>query len=571
MLLEEKEKKEVENEAFTASVQPSCSSSSFAKQKSVMELFQKKTTWDKTSERSQALDKKIAEMIVLDDLPFSHVDDLGFRRVINEAVPRYDLRHRKFFTEKICTEIHPAVETVVQSHISKLIHHSKLSFTTDAWSDNKSGVSLLSLTCHGIDDNFERRHFVLNAEPLTERHTSEYLSSVFNSMLEKWHIKQKDVHCVMRDAGANIKKALLLSDVTNLDCFAHQLQLVVKEGVTAQKCVADLLVKCRAIATHFNHSSAAQAELEKIQIRLNLHKLSVVQDVPTRWNSSLHMLERTREINEAICVYASSHAKVKGLKAADSELLSCCIDILKPFDEITKNISSADSSIADVIPFVKTIKVMLNNIDAQEAGVLKTMKTKLLSEIDRRFESYQNNDTYAIATLLDPRYKSKFFDSHITHKVKISLAQQCQELEEADNNSPPRKKQKSKDASDAVEQSYKSVSTSMNILLASSSDEESGMEVESEIQQMLDDYLKIKRLDSKEDPLKWWKENCRKFPKLSVFARAYLSCPSSSVASERLFSGAGMIYDEKRCSLDPKKAQQLLFLKYNLPIIDFKY
>ena len=57
-------------------------------------------------------------------------------------------------------------------------------------------------------------------------------------MIEKWEIAPDRVHCVVRDAGANIKKALFLSDLNNFDCFAHQLQFVVKAGVTTQKSVS---------------------------------------------------------------------------------------------------------------------------------------------------------------------------------------------------------------------------------------------------------------------------------------------------------------------------------------------
>ncbi|KAL7644714.1 UNVERIFIED_CONTAM: hypothetical protein RMT77_004527 [Armadillidium vulgare] len=99
----------------------------------------------------------------------------------------------------------------------------------------------------------------------------------------------------------------------------------------SQKCVSDLITKCRLFATHFSHSVVAQNELKKIQTRLNVRPLSVMQDIQTRWNSSLHMLERMSEINEAICLYASSSTKIKPLTADENVILNNCINILKPF------------------------------------------------------------------------------------------------------------------------------------------------------------------------------------------------------------------------------------------------
>ena len=51
---------------------------------------------------------------------------------------------------------------------------------------------------------------------------------------------------------------------------------------------------------------------------------------------------------------------------------------------------------------------------------------------------------------------------------------------------------------------------------------------------------------------------------LARLARRYLSAPPSSVFSERLFSEAGNLYEQKRNRLLPKTVEKLLFLHYNL-------
>ena len=575
---EYKELQEKEKEKCSQSQQQASSSSSVSltdeknKQQTLVSCFEKQVKWKKNDDRSNTMDHRIAEMIILDDLPFSHVEDSGFRRLMEQASPQYELKQRRFYRDIICEEIYPAMEGKVCSIVSPLSESFKVSFTTDAWSDNTSGVSLLSLTCHAIDEHFQRQHFVLCAEPLTERHTGEFLSTVFNSMLEKWKIHPDHVHCVVRDAGANMKKALFLCEVKNVDCFAHQIQLVVKKGITAQKAVSDILSKCRSIATHFNHSTVAQDELKKIQSRLNVRHLSVVQDVPIRWNSSLHMLQRMSEINEAVCLYATTNTKVKPLTANDSEILHKCIACLKPFDEITKTISSADSTLSDVIPLVATIKSVLRNVTDIEGVTL--MRETLLSEINNRFDSLQKNDVYVAATFLDPRYKSKFLESHALQRTKTNLGLLCDEMLVAKQEKNRKKiKTTEKEVADpSPATASTSISESLSILLASSSDDDdTEKELSKEVSEMIEQYLKCKRLGAHENPLVWWQDNCTTFPCLAELARTYLACPSTSVASERLFSGAGLIYDEKRSRLSPERAQKLLFLKYNLPIVKFKY
>ena len=63
----------------------------------------------------------------------------------------------------------------------------------------------------------------------------------------------------------------------NLDCSAQNIQLTVKSGLEAKE-----IYKCRAIATHFHHSTVAQDELKNIQKNLQKAILKVINDSPTR-------------------------------------------------------------------------------------------------------------------------------------------------------------------------------------------------------------------------------------------------------------------------------------------------
>ena len=58
---------------------------------------------------------------------------------------------------------------------------------------------------------------------------------------------------------------------------------------------------------------------------------------------------------------------------------------------------------------------------------------------------------------------------------------------------------------------------------------------------------------------------------LSQLARRYLSAPSTSVVSERLFSVAGDIYDEKRNRLAPERAEMLLFINKHFHLVKGQY
>ena len=63
------------------------------------EYMEKTRMWDNTNPKSIKIDYLIAEMLALSDLPFQHVEQLGFRRLMDHIIPNYVLKGRKYFTE----------------------------------------------------------------------------------------------------------------------------------------------------------------------------------------------------------------------------------------------------------------------------------------------------------------------------------------------------------------------------------------------------------------------------------------------------------------------------------------
>ncbi len=92
----------------------------------------------------------------------------------------------------------------------------------------------MSLTCHFIDDNWERKQVVLNAKAMSGSHTGEYISNMFISLLKCWDISHDRVVLVLRDSGANMVKGLRLAEIPDLSCSAHTIQLVVTDGINSQ-------------------------------------------------------------------------------------------------------------------------------------------------------------------------------------------------------------------------------------------------------------------------------------------------------------------------------------------------
>lgn len=107
-----------------------------------------------------------------------------------------------------------------------------------------------------------------------------------------------------------MKKALREGHFEAQGCFAHTLQLVVNDGVLSQRAVIDTLAVCRSIVGHFKHSTIAYHKLDQIRERLDIKKHKLQQDEPTRWNSTLYMLQTIYEQKMALAAYATGHGGI---------------------------------------------------------------------------------------------------------------------------------------------------------------------------------------------------------------------------------------------------------------------
>lgn len=113
-----------------------------------------------------------------------------------------------------------------------------------------------------------------------------------------WDITEK-VYTLGKDGAHNMVTAARGLPFQHLPCVARAIQRV----ITMTFCDGGFdvpLVKCRKIVGHFKHSSANTSELKAQQVAHGLKEETLVQDVPTRWNSTLAMLKRIQHNKEPL-------------------------------------------------------------------------------------------------------------------------------------------------------------------------------------------------------------------------------------------------------------------------------
>uniref|UniRef100_A0A1A8D420 HAT C-terminal dimerisation domain-containing protein n=1 Tax=Nothobranchius kadleci TaxID=1051664 RepID=A0A1A8D420_NOTKA len=385
-------------------------------------------------------------------------------------------------------------------------------------------------------------------------------------MFQTWHIPKDRVHVILRDNARNMTKAMADAGFPSLGCMSHNLQPAIHDAVLSQRSISDIIAKWRHIVGHFRHSPLAYARLQSVQKQLGQPTKRLQQDVSTRWNSTYYMLRSLLEQKRALGVYAADFELPATFTSSQWDLIESTTLLLEPFEELTKEICSSTASAADVIPSVLVLKRLLAKDAAADHGV-KTTKATLLEAVSKRFADIEKEPLYSLATIIDPRYKDKFYSEDAvkieTHRQLLRLITKASQRDpnqeaEASNTGPPAEKVPRPG----------SFSSMFGEILAEETPRQAHTDTPAgPAPSEMIVYLSEPPIPRSASPLAFWKTNKERFPDLAKVARAYLSAPCTSVESERLFSAASNIVDEHRNRLMTEKAEMLLFIKKNLPMM----
>ena len=231
-------------------------------------------------------------------------------------------------------------------------------------------------------------------------------------------------------------------------------------------------------------------------------------------------------------------------------LMGDVLMVLRPFEELTREISAENACISTVLPAVMMLKRYIHN-EADGHGI-KQMKTCLLKSLEDRFAGSEQNRHLVVATSLDPRYKAKLWVGGVTQcRSKLLVQEAVFRLSESDQDASARPTT----ATEQPEEQGPTVSTKRHCsgiwsgwddLYCSNTDAvTSGVDVE------ISTFFSEPLIPLREDPLQWWKTNQQRFPLLAKTAKVYLCAPPTSLPSERLFSTVGDIRSHTRNRLSP--------------------
>ncbi|KAM4809781.1 zinc finger BED domain-containing protein 4-like [Rhinophrynus dorsalis] len=228
---------------------------------------------------------------------------------------------------------------------------------------------------------------------------------------------------VVTDVAANMIKALRNGRFVGLRCSAHVLHLVVKaaleDGSNTGRLPA-LLESYRQIGGHFHRSVKDIQLLREEQKKADLPEHCLKQDIGTRWNSTLDMLESILEQKNAIHAMSCHHfigsKRTRG--RADWALMEQVVTVLTPFRALMEILSKENANLAEVIPLFTYLSLKIDDFLAHRehlpgangsilpdfAALLTSLKKELTWRMEERMDDCPE---LMLATICDPRIKGK--------------------------------------------------------------------------------------------------------------------------------------------------------------------
>lgn len=537
--------------------------------------------------------------VIKDHVGFSFPLSLGLSIFIDQVV-RFVLATGKPFSMPSAETITARVSNLFQStlvKLSKLLANCVgLAYTTDGWTCKYSKHSFLCVTGHWIDQAWTLHRACLGvARVQGEDRKSAGIAPLISNILKRvtnsaWH--------GTTDNGGNYVNAV--RDELNHQhtrCFAHTIQLVVKEAIEQFDGVLD---KCKAVVRAFHMSSDAALALESMQSATKEKRTKLISWTPTRWDSVFLMIRSVCWSEKALTnlqVQFVEHGSQ--LNAEDFVKLNELMIALRPFYEADRTLEG-DSYITSalLIPTWKTLEfnaleiVGKRNELRARRGLQGRVSGDIAKSLFAKLKAREQKDDWGfsnaskIATFLDPRFRSlAFFEEDerddVTSLVRVEMAKQRfalnrgedkkdsgevkAEAQEKDGKAESTDKSRGKRALGEIDGAVRAPKRQKSLLgtvVARFADKQQEQPTRSEIQRYLD-LVDPSLVDDKFNVLKWWAANEKRFPILAHLARRYLPIQATNAAAERVWSDAGNTIDETRSRTSDANFEALIVCRQN--------
>ena len=550
---------------------------------------------------AQRADVLLCNMIAEDCLPLRFTENPNLRAYSDYLRPGYKPPCRITLTKKVLPKVKAALEKTMKAKLNTI---DFVSISFDGWTSD-AVQNYIALLCHGITPNWILETFLLDVVPVNEAETAAHVAKMVRRVLKEWGIPLEAVVTAATDGAptmqCSVAKKLKLPWVY---CAAHAINRAVFLALDVNP-IKTLVARSNDLCGVF-HWPAARRALLGYQQQLNLSTKVLKASCITRWGSIKKMFKRLYDSREAIILYLAKHRNRRNPRLTDEQwqIMGDMLGALRHLNEATVELSQQKvPTIGLITPIFANL---LNGLGVQRrsAGDDEADEEQQLHPAVMEFRKNVAEDLLnrwgmlkagaskelVMSAYLDPRTKDFAFvddkeerqrclDEAIEHATELSesmthgsrrmsssetsSSEDDEEEEEEDSNS--------RDEPSAAQEQRQQRETKIRLygrqaeiaLRHHGEDRDCHEEIERYTQ--LDPCPLLVQEDKivTSNPLSWWKEHEREYPRLAQLARRYLCISPTSVPCERVFSKGGWIVNKRRCSLSSDRASTLLFVSYN--------
>ncbi len=443
------------------------------------------------------LTKSIVEdLIVGCDLPISIVENDHFRCFMATVDPQYGVPCRR----TVVNYHLPALLQAKKEAMMKLLSFATdVALTVDIWSDRRQH-SFLGVTGHFVQNGALKTQLI-HFKSFRGSHTGVRIAEALEDILfdQNYGLRTK-VHYIVTDNASNMKKAatflfqcreadninkeenetetgtegsqavaviddddalddptlyedITLDDLTlrddalsgeRLPCFAHSLQLTVRDGLKKNIVSRTAVAKCTKLANLAHQSTTFKSTFEDSFGK----NRSIPAANDTRWNSFYYQMNAIMALDKTrlLDVLKKSGQSNLSLGPREHQQIQELVTILQPFAEVT-NVVQGDKciTVSHVVPSVvqltKTLTQLLTTIQYQLPMVKKLLRslyerfrgifellglrippTVVLTAQSASKNLHFTSDVYVCATALDPLHGYRWLDKcDLTSEAKETL------------------------------------------------------------------------------------------------------------------------------------------------------
>ncbi|XP_048121834.1 zinc finger BED domain-containing protein RICESLEEPER 3-like [Alosa alosa] len=190
---------------------------------------------------------------------------------------------------------------------------------------------------------------------------------------------------------------------------------------------------------------------------------------------------------------------------------------------------------------VKSLGSFFLNKTAETDSGVKTTKSALLEAVNKRFETSFSEQLYYLATILDPRYKDRYFDADLKLVAKNKLEKEVDKMTASATTSAratvgptPVAEEAEPEEGEPQEKRMRTPSEGHSFLDMFDEileEKEQDEQATGPTSVQVHGYLSEPTIPRNVSPLQYWQSNMTRFPALAPVARKYLSAPCTSVDS----------------------------------------